>query len=269
MLEALVKEIEETMPEVEWGISVRVGNGEPVESRDAGRALRTASVGKVLLLIAIAEAIEAGEVAADERLDRSGAEPVADSGLWQHFAQHDFAIADLARLVGSVSDNLATNVLIERVGLEAVERSRRRLGLEVTRLLDLVRDERTAEHPEATSVGSAHELRALFERLRDGSQAERSVDSAVFGWLRPSCDLSMVASAFNLDPLAHVEVDRGITVVNKTGTTSQVRADVGYADGNHGAATYAVIANWAVGDHRDAVMGAMRELGDVIRSAIA
>ena len=53
-------------------------------------------------------------------------------------------------------------------------------------------------------------------------------------WLSANTDLSMVASAFCLDPLAHFEPDRGIMLVNKTGTNAGVRADAGRVDGTRG-----------------------------------
>ena len=54
------------------------------------------------------------------------------------------------------------------------------------------------------------------------------------GWLGLGCDLSMVASAFNLDPLARTTMTRGFTLVNKTGTAAGVRADVGFVERSRG-----------------------------------
>ena len=67
-------------------------------------------------------------------------------------------------------------------------------------------------------------------------------------------DLSMVASAFREDPLAHAQGVR-----NKTGTDDGVRADVGY----RGDLSYAVLANWdpAAGDATAEVMDGMRAIG--------
>ena len=96
-----------------------------------------------------------------------------------------------------------------------------------------------------------------------------AVAGRVRGWLANGVDLSMVASAFNLDPLSHQVPDRGFTVINKTGTNADVRADVGWVRGPAGSAVYAVIANWRDSDPRDAVIAGMRSFGAALRDALA
>jgi beta-lactamase class A len=96
----------------------------------------------------------------------------------------------------------------------------------------------------------------------------------VLDWLRPGTDLSMVASAFGFDPLAHVLEDRGLRVINKTGTNRGVRADVGIAEGPARRIAYAVLVNWtepATPDDRsrDRVLDAMRDIGAALRAAVA
>lgn len=88
-------------------------------------------------------------------------------------------------------------------------------------------------------------------------------------WLAARSDLSMVAAAFDLDPLAHAEPDRGITLIDKTGTIGTARIDVGIVTGPAAQIAYAVLANWAVEkDPRDEVLAAMREIGRRIRHAV-
>ena len=53
----------------------------------------------------------------------------------------------------------------------------------------------------------------------------------MLGWLSLNADLSMVASAFGLDPLAHRSADHGLLLVNKTGTDGGVRSEVGVLRG--------------------------------------
>ena len=88
-------------------------------------------------------------------------------------------------------------------------------------------------------------------------------------WLSLGTDLSMVASAFGLDPLAHRDVDRGVVLWNKTGTDGGVRADVGAVRSGARAIAYAVLAEWESGaapSARDTVLDAMRETGRRVRS---
>lgn len=235
-----------------WGVCVVDAGGRVLAQRDAEAVHRTASVGKLLLLVAVARGLAEGSLDPDEPLSRSAVEAVADSGLWQHLRSETLPLGDVAALVGSVSDNLATNVLIHRVGLEATQAVARELGLAHTALHDVVRDRRRPEHPAMLSTGSARELAELVGRLPDG----------VLGWLAAGTDLSMVAAAFGLDPLAHVNPDRGLRLVNKTGTDDGVRADVGRVTGPAGTLVYAVLAEWdPAEDVRDEVLAGMREVG--------
>jgi beta-lactamase class A len=79
----------------------------------------------------------------------------------------------------------------------------------------------------------------------------------------------MVASAFDLDPLAHVDADRGIHLANKTGTIDTARADVGVVEGPAATVAYAVLASWRDGeDLRDAVLRDMNRIGRLIREHI-
>jgi len=244
----------------------------PLLEVDADRVCSTASIGKVLLLIATAELIESGALGADALLSRSVVTPVADSGLWQHLDVDSLSVNDLCTIVGATSDNLATNVLISAVGLRQVSDTGRRLGLRRTALHDIVRDHRLPEHPQSLSSGSARDLVRLCRVLHDSSEISPGVCSKVTGWMSTNTDLSMVASAFGLDPLAHVDVDRGVRLWNKTGTNDGVRCDMGVVEVGDEAVTYAVLANWTPRESndttRDVVLAAMRGIGTLIRESL-
>ncbi|MET7421569.1 serine hydrolase [Dactylosporangium sp. NPDC005555] len=230
---------------------VRDRGGQVVYEHQPDLVLSTASVGKLLLLIEVARSLPP-----DLPCDRRDVPPVADSGLWQHLRTDVLPAHDLAVLVASVSDNLATNVLLRHVGLDRVTALTAELGLTATALHDMVRDVRAAEHPPRLSSGSAAELSLLLHRLPAVDGGDRVLD-----WMGTSADLSMVASAFALDPLSHA----GVTLRNKTGTDDGVRADVGVA----GACTYAVLANWEPGAVPvGEVLATMRELGDGMRALV-
>lgn len=258
-----------------WSVLVAdADTGERLVAHGPDRSLRTASVGKLLLLVAAAHRMEAGMLDPAERLHRDPALAVADSGVWRHLTVDSLPVADVARLVGLASDNWATNVLLHRVGgPDAVATTAERFGLYGLALHDRVRDERTAAHPETLSSGSARACVDLFARLHDGSLGTRAVAGRVAAWLRGGLDLSMVAAAFGLDPLAHGEVpDRGLAVLGKTGTDAGVRADAGIVTGPARSVVYACVANWSPAGEddpvRDDVLATMRTLGDRIRALV-
>lgn len=262
-------------PDVTWSIRVEeVATGNLLVDHEPNVSMPTASVGKILLLLTVADGIARGALSGSQPTSRSTVAPVADSGLWQHLDLDTLTVVDAARLVGAVSDNLATNVLVELVGLDAVAATAASLELRHTGLHDLVRDERTTEHPPALSTGTAGELAQVCADIERGQCLSTAASEMVREWLRLDTDLSMVAASFGLDPLAHVDVDRGLRLWNKTGTNVGVRCDVGVLRGSRpDAVAYAVLAGWtpASADDplRDEVMTIMREIGCVIRAAVS
>jgi len=240
-----------------------LATGRVLFSVDDHVVLPTASIGKVLLLIEVAARLQDADFGAYTILDRTVADSVGDSGVWQHLQAPSLPVADLAALVGANSDNLATNVLIRAVGLQAVRARTDELGLTRTALLDLVRDRRGPDDAPQLSVGSATELTWLFTALARGEIVDREASERVLGWLSLNTDLSMVASAFGLDPLAHREPDHGILLVNKTGTDVGVRTEVGVLRGPRAGVVYAVSAYFADNrlSSRLAVLDGMRSVG--------
>ena len=253
-------------PGVRWGVCLQV-DGRSVAEVAPTDVLPTASVGKVLLLIEVARRIEAGLLDPGLRLAPVPDDRAADSGLWQHLDEPALSVASLAVLVASVSDNLATNVLLREVGIDAVAEVAVQCGLEDTRLLDRIRDRRDADHPAAPSVGSAVELTRLMAGVASGEVVSPAVSARVAGWLALDVDTSMVAGGLALDPLAHL--DGPMRLFHKTGWDVGVRADVGHVDGPRAAISYAVLAAWDPGD-RDAsvaVLDTMRALGGLVGEA--
>jgi beta-lactamase class A len=258
-------------PDVQWSVrAVDAATGRELCSHDAVAVLPTASVGKVLLLIETARQVEAGELDPAQPLPRLTEDAVQDSGIWQLMAADRLCVDDLAQLVGIVSDNLATNVLLRRVGLDRVQRTADHLGLRHTRLNDRVRDQRGPGDPWTLSEGSASEWVDLLARLGADAVVSTGVSRRVCSWLRAGADLSMVAQPLGLDPLAHADGDRGMRLWHKTGTDDGTRADVGLLSGPDGTVAYAAIARWdpAGPDRRMPVLAAMHTLGRALLAAV-
>ena len=104
-------------------------------------------------------------------------------------------------------------------------------------------------------------------KLHHGQVRSKAVSRQVLDWLALDTDTSMVAGALGMDPLAHTEQDRGITLAHKTGTSTGIRADVGMATGPRGAVGYAVLASFHDAD-RDRVLGEMFRVGERVRGHI-
>ena len=246
-----------------------LATGKVLFSVDDHVVMPTASIGKVLLLVEVASRLNDTSTESFTVLDRAPRDAVGDSGIWQHLQSPSLPIADLAALIGATSDNLATNVLIRYVGLDAVRARTEALGLTRTALLDLVRDHRGPDDAPQLSIGSAKELTWLFASLARGEIVSPDVSKRVVGWLSLNSDLSMVASAFGLDPLAHRTPDHSLLLMNKTGTDGGVRSEVGVLRGPRAGVAYAVSMYFAdtMLTSRLAVLDGMRQVGlDLIES---
>jgi beta-lactamase class A len=266
--------------DVSWSVLVqRLGDATVVLDKDSETVLATASIGKILLLLTVAQLMHLPDVEfpdgpdgfGDQMLDRREVLAVADSGIWQHLKSDRLPLHDVAALVGATSDNWATNALIERVGLPTVSDTATRLGLQTTALHDFVRDERTCEQPPHLSSSNAADLVTLVSAIHSGTGMDPSTSQRVQKWLSINTDLSMVAAAFGLDPLAHADADRGLRLWNKTGTNVGVRCDVGLLQTSNNAVAYAVLANWTPADSldltRDDVLSQMRGIGELVLQA--
>lgn len=238
-------------------------SGRVLFSVDDHVVLPTASLGKVLLLLEVAAGLGQNGYSRYDLLDRTVADEVGMAGVWQNLHAPTFPLADVATLVGATSDNLATNVLLRRVGLDAVRERADELGLQRTALLDRVRDRRGPDDAPQLSVGSMAELVWLFAAIARGEAIDPTTSYRVADWLALGVDLSMVASAFGLDPLSHLRSDHNLTLFNKTGTEQGLLSEVGVLRGPRAGVAYGVTLSYRDGRLTDRLtaLSAMRTIG--------
>lgn len=265
---------ETTAGEVDFGrlpgvrfsaLAFDVDTGERVFAHHADDELDTASMGKVFLLHTTLQMMVEGRLDLGEQLQRRPSERVDESGIWYLMEQESLSIYDVAVLIGAFSDNFATNVLIRRVGLETVAAQVAELGYRNSGLHDFLRWPRPAKAPRTLSTGTAAELSDFMARHAKDEFWDESTNEIFRRWLGAGADTSMVASAFDLDPLAHYNYQRDVWVWNKTGTDSSIRADAGIVMTPRRRVAYALFANWEKAtDHVVEVMPIMREAGEAI-----
>lgn len=259
-------------PRITWSVRLLDADEGTVLAEHAPTTqLETASIGKVFLLIEVARRLEEGSLAPDEAVAVPEEHRVRDSGLLYRMRTQVLGVYDLALLVGAVSDNLATNTLLARCGLDEVRAVAPSLGYADTSLHDFIRDERTPEMPWTPSYGTAAELADLMMRLGRGEVISPAVSEQVLTWLAADTDTSMAADAFLLDPLAHEDPEyQGMILRHKTGSTSVARIDIGHLVGPAGSVAYAIGANWknSEDDLRAAAIEQMREIGEAMRGVV-
>lgn len=199
------------------------------------------ALGVVPLLIEVAARFDDGSVDPLEIVERGDADAAGASGLWRHLAAPALPLRDIAVLAAATGDARAANLLLERVGLEAVHRRIAEIGLARAAVLDRFRDERGPDDAPHFALGSAEELAQLFAALVDTTLVSATVSAQVAEWLGLNHDLSLVAAATGLDPFARDDDNHGLLFINKTGRDRGVRAEAGVLAGPRAGVAYALV----------------------------
>src|SRR6185436_13503389 len=105
---------------------------------------------KIPILIELFRQAEAGTLSLDERVAVRSADQVGGTGVAQWFGdgQSMMSLRDLAVLMIALSDNTATNILISKVGMDAVNRTMSTLGVATIKL------QRKMIQPRESAVGN-------------------------------------------------------------------------------------------------------------------
>ncbi len=240
-----------------------LSSGKKIVSIDDRMVMSMVSVAKILLLIEISARITARDSTGFGILDKTPGDAIGSSGIWQRLQAPALPVTDLALLVGALGDNLALNVLLRQVGLDAIRTRAESLGLKHAALLDLARSIRGPDDAPQLSVGSTAEVSGLLASLARGEVVDAVTSQRVLGWLSHGADLSLVASAFGLDPLSHRSIDHGVRVINTTGADTGVRCDAGLLRGPRTVVAYAVAVHFddATLAERMRALEAMRVVG--------
>jgi beta-lactamase class A len=130
--------------------------------RDAHVPLPAASTIKVLISAALWSEVCAGRIDPERRV-RAGDTPVPGGGglLESMHPDTGLTLAELDLLMLAISDNAATNAVVDVVGMDAVNGLARALGLEHTRLRRRMMDVAAAERGDDNTT-SAADMAALL-----------------------------------------------------------------------------------------------------------
>ncbi len=117
-----------------WSIVARGTGGLPLfHDRLADRVFPSASLIKILIMAEAFRQTEEGRLSLADRLD-APADRIVPFGLLPLLRERSYSIWDLIVYMMTVSDNTATNLLIDRLGMASVNAFAERLGLSDTRL---------------------------------------------------------------------------------------------------------------------------------------
>jgi beta-lactamase class A len=196
-----------------------IDTGERMERR-GDETFPTASLIKVPILVTVYDLVEQKKLALDDPITLLAIDKVPGSGLLQFM--HDrsiFTVHDAAWLMITISDNTATNLLLDRIIIRRVWDKMEKLGLPHTKVhsksfLRIASVAMDSSVKYGLGVTTPNEMARLFELLANGKAVSPAADSAM------------------LDILAHNEnfekMERfvpGLEIPHKTGETDQVRTE--------------------------------------------
>lgn len=221
----------------------RLATGEEF-SHNADQPMPTASLIKFPVMVEAYRQAEAGELDLRDMITLREDDKVPGSGiLTEHFsAGAQVSLRDAIRLMIVYSDNTATNLVLDRIGLPQVSATMEKLGLPETKIHAKVFRRDTSVFPERSAkfgLGSttAAETIRLYQLLHDGQLGTDENTNSMFDDLRACDDETKLA--------AHLP--DGIKIAHKGGAVSKVRCDAGIISGPSGDFAICVLTK----DNRD------------------
>lgn len=212
---------------------------------DADEPVRTASTIKLPIACAVAKFVADGEHAWTDRLTIRAEDKVSGSGVLADFSDDEsISLRDATTMMIVVSDNTATNLILDRIGGDRVNDYLAALGLEQTRVMRKIRGDgnqlkpaqgwtREGNRPENQRFGigrsTPREMVRLLELLEQGKVVNPDASRVV---------LHMLERQQYKDGIGR-KVDQ-FRVASKSGSLDALRSDVGIVHTPHGRIAIAI-----------------------------
>jgi beta-lactamase class A len=185
-----------------------IDTGERMQLR-GDSTFATASLIKVALLVTLYDLVEKDSISLDDRIRVLKIDKVPGSGQLQNL--HDGAeitVRDAAWLMGTISDNTATNLLIDKVAVRRVWRKMEALGLPHTKIHGKSFQRFTSVAMDSSvkyglGVTTPNEMARLFELLALGKAVNQRADSAMLDILANNTKGDMLYRYIEGVPFSH------------------------------------------------------------------
>src|SRR5437763_11399085 len=151
------------------GVAARnLATGEEVRVNDAV-SFPTASTIKILILFELVRQCAKGQAQLWERITLRDSDKTLGSGLLTAFdAGANLTLHDLAVMMMAISDNTATNMLIDRLGQYAINQAARDAGMYDTELRNKIDFEKIRESHDNLAVSTPRDFVTFLSALRRG-----------------------------------------------------------------------------------------------------
>lgn len=192
--------------------------------------VRTASTIKLPILLTVFDSVSRGQARWTDTLTVIPAERASGSGIIASELSDgvQLPLRDAANLMMVLSDNTATNLILERFGADSVNAYLDKLGLKTTRSMRKIlgaNSERrgvsaAGKLPEnqkyGLGVSTPRDMVAILEKLEKGEIVNADASKQILEIMRRCQDGNGIRRRF-----------AGVRIVNKTGALDALRSDVG------------------------------------------
>lgn len=205
------------------GVSVlNLNTGERLSIRGAEK-YPSASLIKVAVLVALLDQVHRGSIGLNERMPMLRRDRVGGSGVLQYMdGGLQPTVADAAWLMTTISDNTATNLILDHLNVKTVWEKMDSLGLPNTRIHSKTFLRSTSIAVDSSvkyglGVTTPDETVRLFELLHRGRAVSPAMDSLAMEMLRNNQDNAKLARWLPED----------LRFAHKTGDVDRSRSDCG------------------------------------------
>lgn len=243
-------------------------------SIDDDKPVQTASVIKLTILVEAMEEVRAGKAHWDEKITLAKGEGVSGSGVLTFLdAPVTLTLKDILTLMVIMSDNTATNLAIDRFGVDAVNARIAWMGLKDTHLYKKIGKPATGPMPaDQPKFGlgktTAREMEMVMERigrceLGASGEPPQPGDAAIC-----QVGLTMLRNQFYRDTIPRYlekldATETGSGIASKTGSLNAVRADVAIVAGKTGPMVISIFTyenqdkSWTADNEGEVLIGKM------------
>ncbi len=251
--------LQETIARAErGGIVVGVALAAPDARRFSHNGTRrfiAASTVKIAIMVELFRQMEAEKLRLDDEHRLLAGDKAKGSGVLLHL--HDgitLTLGDLAYLMMSISDNTATNILIDRLGMTHIETTMRALGMARSSLERPMREPASGRDA-AENWAIPNEYATLLQAILDGRAASPEACSRMVALLETQQNDRRIARFLPRDGRPRWG--------SKTGSLDGVINDVGFIMTERGPLVVAVFCEGAIDP-----LEAERVIGEIARVAL-
>lgn len=232
----------------------------------ADRPVRTASTIKLPIMVECYFEAAEGKLKWSEPVKLVKNDIVGGSGILQDLTPGDvFPIRDVVDLMIVMSDNTATNLVLDRVSGNAVNARMAQLGLRETRVMRKVMGAKPSRvttagaKPENRKWGlgrsSPREMVTILEKLYRGELVNKAASDAMIATLKRQRDITGIGRDMT-----------GVTVADKTGALDNLRSGIGIIYSKRGNVAMAITVDgipkidWSPDNPGDLLISSLSEI---------